>query len=255
MPNRTFVLFGPDHLAAMAATVAIGIALGLLLRRTMDRPLGRLLRPVTCYGLAVALLGYWLADDAVLMARGEWTLRESLPLHMCDLALLLCVATLPRLAAGDGLLRPQRLGWGVQTSYELVYYWGLGGSTQALLTPDVPDGFPSFLCVRFFMTHGGTVVAVLLMTIGLGLRPRPRSPLRVWVITALAALPVALINWLLGTNYMYLCGPPTAPSLYDYLGRWPWTLLSLAALAIIVWELCYLPFWIADRRQAMAHPA
>jgi len=35
--------------------------------------------------------------------------------------------------------------------YEVVYFWGLGGTIQALLTPDLLQGFPSAAFVSFFL--------------------------------------------------------------------------------------------------------
>ena len=66
---------------------------------------------------------------------------------------------------------PLRPVW--QQLYELAYFWGLGGTVQAVLTPDLDTRFPSFDFFRYFIAHGGIVVSVLAMTIGLRLRPQP----------------------------------------------------------------------------------
>jgi uncharacterized membrane protein YwaF len=43
---------------------------------------------------------------------------------------------------------------------------------------------------------------------------------------------VAIVDWLLGQNFMYLRRPPPSPTLIDALGPWPIYLLSLEAVAI-----------------------
>ena len=48
-----------------------------------------------------------------------------------------------------------------------------------------------------------------------------------------------LVDWTCGANYMYLCGRPKHPSLIDYLGRWPWSLLPLLLLGTTLIGLCY----------------
>ena len=83
-------------------------------------------------------------------------------------------------------------------------------------------------------------------------RPEPRSILRAWIALNLLAGVAALVNWALGTNYLYLGGKPAGASLLDWLGPWPWYLLSVEALALFSFALWYLPF---ARRRAEARAA
>ena len=247
--DASFPLFGPSHIVAIVATGVAAAGLSVLLRRTANRPWAPVLQRVMCLLLALALLAAWITEDVLLTFRGYGTWQDSLPLHLCDLALLLAVVTLFGLASSPQPAAPLRKPADfLQTCYELAYFWSLAGSTQALLTPDITQPFPSFVCVRFFFTHGGALVATLVLTIGLGLRPRRHAVWRTWLITAGLAVVVMFVNWLLDANYMYLCGPPKEASLYDYLGPWPWTLLSVAALGWVLFGLCYAPFWIGGRR-------
>ncbi|MGD8452262.1 MAG: TIGR02206 family membrane protein [Phycisphaerae bacterium] len=241
-----FVSYSATHVGALLTIVAIGLALGLLLRRAGSTPHGPLLALLTCHLLAAGLLWAWLTENVSPALCGYGALDDALPLHLCDLALLVCiVATVnvptPPPPAGTVLSRARRLQ---QVLCELAYFWGLAGTSQALLTPDLEDDFPTFAFVRYFATHGGIIVTVLVMTIGLRWRPLPGAVWRTWLITGLAAIPVGLIDWALGTNYMYLCGPPGRPSLYDHLGPWPWPIASMAVLGVLLFGVCYLPFWL-----------
>ena len=251
--SASFDLFGWAHLGAIAVTGVAAAGLCVVLRRSAGGPRGAALSRAICYALAALLVASWVIDNVVAIARGEWSLQESLPLHLCDIAVIVCAATLFGLARRPHPRGPSGARRGaLQTASELAYFWGLAGTTQALLTPDIDDVFPSVVWLRFFTAHGGIIVAILVMTIGLKMRPRPGAPVRVWLATAALPLPVMLIDWLLGANYMFLCGPPEQPTLYDYLGPWPWTLLSLAILAAVLMPLCYLPFWLHDRRTTQA---
>jgi uncharacterized membrane protein YwaF len=60
------------------------------------------------------------------------------------------------LAAVAALWRPQS-AWLV----ELVYFWALTASLQAVLTPDLGHGFPDPLFFTYFATHSGAVAAAV----------------------------------------------------------------------------------------------
>lgn len=257
-----FRLFGPSHLAVLGATAAVTAGLVALARRDrrQRRPHGTApggpragdgdgggrdgagdvaggihagpIPRAIAWSLSVLLL----LDEAVvtgLAARaGVSTLKDHLPFQLCDWVILACAVA---------LLRRDRL------AYELAYFWGLGGTLQALLTPDLAEDFPSVAFLTFQVLHAGVVVAVLYLTLGLGMRPRPRSILRAWLWLQAYVVVTAAIDRLLGANYGYLVHKPAQASLYDYLGPWPFYLLSLEALSVVLFLACYAPFAIADR--------
>ena len=45
-----------------------------------------------------------------------------------------------------------------------------------------------------------------------------------------------------GGDYLFLRRPPLHPSLLDFMGPWPWYLVSAAALAIVLFALLQAPF-------------
>lgn len=193
------------------------------------------------------------------LATGIWDPRESLPLHLCDLAHFAAIAATaaaskspqPPPTGADNLTHSSasRVRGFTQFMFELTYYWGLAGTLQALITPALAEGFPHPLYFEFFASHGGIIIVGIVMTAGLGWRPSPGSPWRVLALTYLLAAPIGLANWLLGANYMYLCGPPPRGSLYDYFGPWPFSLVTLATLGIVLMWCCYLPWRLALRRR------
>jgi hypothetical integral membrane protein (TIGR02206 family) len=63
---------------------------------------------------------------------------------------------------------------------------------------------------------------------------------------------VGVVNWLLGSNYLFIAHKPDTPSLIDVLGPWPWYILSLEALALVLCLGLYLPYALRDRRIALA---
>ncbi len=55
-----------------------------------------------------------------------------------------------------------------------------------------------------------------------------------------------------GWNYGYMLHKPEGASLYDYLGPWPWYLLSLEAIGLVNFWLLDLPFRVLGRARAFA---
>ena len=69
-----------------------------------------------------------------------------------------------------------------QFAYELGYFWGLGGTLQGLITPDIAYGFPDPQFIFFFINHAGIITALLYLTFT-RLRPVPASLPRVVAAT------------------------------------------------------------------------
>jgi hypothetical integral membrane protein (TIGR02206 family) len=230
-PAHGFETFGTAHLAALALTFALAMLLPLAVRRGAPG----LTRPVAIL-LAVLLLGQEAVQSVLLLAELGPSLYL-LPLHLCTLAVYLTAWVL--LAPG-------------QRIYEVAYYWGIGGGLQALLTPDLADGFPSWRFLLFFLGHGLVVVGVVYATVALRLRPRPVSLLTVPMLTlGYAALILALNLWL-DTNFLYLMAKPAQGSLLDWFGPWPWYWLGLVLAALLSFAVLYSPFLAQDLRRGSA---
>jgi hypothetical integral membrane protein (TIGR02206 family) len=137
--------------------------------------------------------------------------------------------------------------------YEFSYFLGIAGAMQALLTPDAGVyGFPHFRFFQVIVSHGAIVIAAIYMTFVEGYRPYWSSLKRVIIWGNIYMVVVAGINTLLGSNYLFIMRKPDTASLIDVLGPWPWYVLSLEAIALVMCTLLYLPYALRDRRQAMA---
>jgi hypothetical integral membrane protein (TIGR02206 family) len=220
--SHPFVRFGVEHLVALSLLAALATILAWWLRRAASPWHERAVRIALAAFLGGGLV-YALVDSLPLHGL-DWI--DILPLHFCDLAVLLAVVAL----ATKG-----------QTVSEILYFWGLSGTLIAMLTPDVDQGFPDPHCVSFFALHGGVAISAALMVFGMGVRPRPRANLRAWGITNLYAVIVAVIDGLANENFLYLRRKPSQPSLLDVMGPWPWYILAADVLAFVIFWALMLP--------------
>jgi len=179
--------------------------------------------------LALLVLAGWIGEyvaDAVL---GTWSATYDLPLQLTDAVSLVTILA---------LWRPRRL------LVELVYFWSLTASLQAILTPDLARSFPSVYYFTYFTYHLGAVVAACLLVFGCRLYPRPGAFLRVFAITLAFAVVVGAADVITGGNYMYLRTKPAHNSLLSVMGTWPWYIASTAVLALaMLYALQLLADW------------
>lgn len=158
------------------------------------------------------------------------SLDNILPLHLCDLAAII---------AGFALYtrKPVLL--------TLTYFWGLGATFQALLTPAITIGPPELPFIHFFWQHFAIVATALYIPIVLKWKPEMpwwRSPLKVFGISLLYQGFALAVNTVLKTNFAFASRPPDNPSLIDHLGPWPLYLFAIQGVALLIFLMLALPF-------------
>lgn len=208
-------------------TIALSVSIPLLIRghaaARLEQGLAR--------GLALTLLAYIVVGIAIRTRGYGLPLLENLPLHLCGVTVIL------------GAVMLWRRSYGL---YEVLYFWGTGGTLVALLTPDLEESFPGLLFLLFFLGHGLAFTSVMFATIVWRFRPRHASVLVALLATAAYAAAVYPLNRLIGSNYLYLSHKPEQPSPLDYFGPWPWYLLGLVGATIAICYLVYLPFALGN---------
>ena len=223
-----FELFNTWHLLALGAIALAAGGFATLPRQPGVRPYHRLIGWAIVAGMVVNE-SIWVT---YLWRIDAWDVQHTLPLHLCDLAII---------AGGLALLTER------QTLYELTYYWGLGASVQAILTPGLAADVSAYEFLRYFLSHGGILVVVAYLTGARRMRPSPASVPRCVLITLGCMVGVGGVDWLVGANYMFLRKKPGAASVMDYLGPWPWYVLSLIGLGVVSMLVLYAPWYASDR--------
>ena len=221
-----FRLFSVEHLL----TIGILIFLSILMYSNRYRLMQKGNRNVFGFTLTFLLFITEISQHLWLLYENAWSKNKDLPLHLSDLAVILAIVML--------LTRSYKL-------FQFMYFAGLGSSVQAILTPDLGKfSFPHFRYFEFFISHGGVVVACLFMAVAFKYRPTIFSLWMTVLIVNLYAVIVFFLNKMLGSNYLYIMHKPTSTSLLNYLGPWPWYLISLELVMILCFYIIYSPFWI-----------
>jgi hypothetical integral membrane protein (TIGR02206 family) len=214
--------------SAVLLTLGGGVALAMEARR----------RPGPWCTGAARLIGTVLGAVAVSFIAaeatgGRWSARTDLPIALCDAALIVAAVA---------------CWWPVAVLVELTWFWGLAGTLQGLLTPDLAVGPAHLAFWQYLLGHAGIVVAALLLVVGMRHEPRPGAVGRVFAISAVYTAAVGLIDAVTGADYMFLRRPPGEWTLLRLLGPWPWYVLSAAAVALVLFTILDLPFRHGRRR-------
>lgn len=177
-----------------------------------------------------------------------WTFEKSLPIHLCGLSSIL-----------SGIVMFKRN----QIAYECLFYWGLGGALQSFLTPELNLGNKDLiLYLDYFISHSGIIFAGLYLTLILGMRPRKKSWLKVFIYSQLLIPIIGSINFIINyliandlishcavisdgiikgaANYMYLFQKPMADNPL-LIGDWPYYIIGIEVFALINFWLLYQP--------------
>ena len=224
----SFERFGAAHLGAIALTFIAPVVLSAIARFCCSSVASR----VISWLFIALLVGHNIATLILLHRDGVLTIQTALPMYLCDWAEYMAIVT---------LIYPN------QWTYELCYFWVLGGTLQALLTPDLSYGFPDPRFINFFTLHGAVIASVIFMTLGMGMRPVPMSIVRALGWSTFYVAVAMVVNSILGTNFGYLRMKPAHPSLMDYMAPWPLYILQLALLGVVFSLLYYSPFFVLDK--------
>jgi hypothetical integral membrane protein (TIGR02206 family) len=202
--------FSAEHLAVLALT-ALAIAVAV-----------RAPRALPPRALAVLIAGAFGVELTVNATNGSWDWGFNLPLHLSDVV---------------ALLAPVALWTRRALLVELLYFWALTASLQAVITPDLHQAFPSVFYFTYFITHSGAVIAACLLVFGLKLEIRPGAIWRAFAATLVMAVVAGGANLITGGNYMFLRAKPSQASLLDEMGPWPLYIAIAAVLALGLFAL------------------
>jgi len=168
-----------------------------------------------------------------LILTGDYNFRTDLPLFLCSfLALIIPVFTY------------FRKYW----IYEILLFWIVAGTTQGVITPDIPVGFPSLDYFRYWIVHLGLLIVIFYATFVYPMRPTIKSVFKSILALQVYMVVMMCLNKILDANYSYLNHKPDSASVLDYFGEWPYYILIVQLILVPFFSLIYLPFYLLKKK-------
>lgn len=209
-----FEAFTTSHYAGMGMAVVLVAAIiafrSLLRRPRADR--------IARYVLAALLVGSEISLYISYEVQDNWGVH-SLPFQLCSLMIWISAALL--------VTRHRIL-------YEIALFLGILGAMQAILTPNLDEAYPQFRYFHFFIAHAAIIASSVYMTAVAGFRPTLGAMFRAIGWLHVLAVPAAIANSITGANFMFLARKPETGSLLDLLSPWPWYLLELEVIVLLL---------------------
>lgn len=190
------------------------------------------------FGWGGFVAGIALVTNLYYALPKHWDITESLPLQLCDLAIII---------AAIAMLTDSRV------FRTMLYFWGIGLSTQAFITPTVGYGVGHERFWLFWIGHTCIVGSAVYDIVVGGYRPRLKD------LGIISAISIGYLFTMLGinewlsdadtiVNYGYVGRRrPSNPTLIDKLGPWPERVVIITLIVLVDYVVLW-AIWPLARR-------
>jgi hypothetical integral membrane protein (TIGR02206 family) len=225
-PEHPFILFGLSHGILFLWVLLFG---WVVVRAGMQ---GDEKRRQQLRWFLIGLFLVWEVEwQAWHVITDTWSLQKNLPLHMCSIMIWVSIW---------GLITRKRF------AMALMYFFGIAGAIQAIITPDAIYAFPHLRFMNTWFSHSLLIISGFWVLFVEGYRPTLKDVRNCFIAVHAFALPVYLINITIDAGYLYLGKKPETASLMDFFPEWPWYFFILQGLLLLIMIGMYLPFRKSD---------
>jgi hypothetical integral membrane protein (TIGR02206 family) len=222
-----FQNFSLQHLMALVVLILFTVLMVILGKRVEGK-----MKMWIGYSIASASFAFLIIDLGMRLMTHTFEVLSDLPLFLCDLVALI----LPFVILNDNR---KWLG--------ILYFWILGGTLQALITPELGQGYPTFEFFRYFIQHGALVSAIVYCVLVMRIKISWHDLWNAVIYLQVYLVSIHIVNMVLHSNYSYTMAKPGSDTILNFLGDWPWYIFSGEVLMILLFILLLLPFLIKRR--------
>lgn len=231
--NTDFILYGAQHISVIILIICLSIGLPVFTKRFFS-PSQHLL---TSRVIALIIFCWVILYDIILYFLDNFNYETDIPLDICNLI---------------GLIIPFLMWNPNRRIFPYLYFYIMAGTTQAVFTPHLINGFPNFIFIKFWIVHGGLIIYILYIAVIWEFQIRLKDLFNSFLLLQIYALMLYMTNKLIGANYLYLIKKPSTVSVLDYFGPWPVYVFVGEAITLFLFFMVYLPYMNGHNK---AHPS
>ena len=184
--------------------------------------------------VSLVTIFFTITNHVIDLNNGNWEIQEDLPLHLCSVSnLIVCfIFFIPK----------------NQKLFEFLFYCGFWGGLMAILTAQINDYDGSyFKYIQYYQSHGTIIMIPLFMLLHLDYKLSKFSWLKVLITLNIIMLIIMPLNFLIGSNYMYLSEAPNIKNPLVF-GEWPFYILNWEFFILVLFFITFKFFQLIKRK-------
>ena len=227
--TKPCISWGTSHWAPLIALVIIAILCVSFAKRFLSKKHQKRL----LLALSVIPLLCYLTYLTIQIATGAFRIQNDLPVHLCRFIALM----------GPYVYWKENKLW-----TGIFYFWIIVGTFNALIAVDLKYDIPHWSYLLYFTMHGTLILLPVYYCLVMGHRVRRKDLWNAFWATNVFLVVAFIVNFAIGSNYFYVAHKPDVASLLDYLGPWPWYIVAIEFIALILFYVAYLPFSFSSKK-------
>ena len=129
--------------------------------------------------------------------------------------------------------------------FNCAYVFGFG-ALQGIITVDLTGLYTFGDILALHLQHSIIVLNIIWLIMSFKMKFNVKGIFQAFATINFLAVIIGFINYLLNSNYMFLCYPPNIDNML-IAGEWPYYIIVIEILFIMIGYILYLPFKIANK--------
>lgn len=184
--------------------------------------------------IAITVAAWTVLYPSIRYYLGDFDRTTDLPIDLCNIT---------------GLLLPFLMWQPKKSVHQIFYFWILGGTLQAILTPHLYNGFPNYTFWKYWISHNGLVLFAIYVTVVFQYYPSWKSLFRAFLVAQFVLVFMFVFNYFNGSNYGYVMHKPPTASILDYFGPWPWYIIVSEGIGLLLFAIVLLPVILFTKKE------
>ena len=170
------------------------------------------------------------------------SIDKDLPFHLCHFGFYFSLLAIYYKCSNSSVSKKK-----IQFLFEIGYVIGFSGALQGILTVDFTDINNTIGVITAHLQHSLIILNSLWLIFAYGMQFSLRGILNFFIFLNALILPLGIINYSLGSNYLFLCTAPSVENPLLVSSEWPYYIFIIDALSIVYMLVLYTPFIIYNK--------